>query len=60
MVHNSGKGAKYTRSRRPIELIGASLKMTKTDALKLEYRIKQLPASKKIYELIKGEDRVTI
>jgi len=59
-VHNSGKGAKYTRSRRPLEFIGASFKMTKSDALKLEYRIKQVPANKKIFELIKGEDKVTI
>jgi len=59
-VHNSGKGAKYTRSRRPIELIGASLKMTKSDALKLEYRIKQVPAGKKIIELIRGEDKIII
>jgi putative endonuclease len=59
-VHNSGKGAKYTRSRRPIELVGASFKMTKSDALKLEHRIKQLPASKKIFQLIKGEDKITM
>jgi len=60
MVHNSGKGAKYTRSRKPIEFVGASCKMTKRDALKLEYRIKQVPAGKKIFELIKGEDKITI
>ena len=59
-VHNSGKGAKYTRSRRPIEFVGASFKMTKSDALKLEYRIKQIPANKKIFELIKGEDKITM
>lgn len=34
--------------------------MTKSDALKLEYRIKQVPASKKIFELIKGEDKMTM
>jgi len=60
MVHNSGKGAKYTRSRKPIEFVGASCKMTKSDALKLEYRIKQVPANKKIFELIKKEDKITI
>lgn len=60
IVHNSGKGAKYTRSRRPIEFVGASCKMTKSDALKLEYRIKQVPAGKKIFELVKGEDKITI
>ena len=59
-VHDSGKGAKYTRSRRPIEFVGASFKMTKSDALKLEYRIKQIPANKKIFELIKGEDKITM
>jgi putative endonuclease len=47
MEHNSGKGAKYTKSRRPVELVGISSEMTKSDALKLEYRIKQLPAGKK-------------
>ena len=49
--HNSGKGAKYTRSRRPVKLAGVSPKMTKNEALKLEYRVKQLPADKKISEL---------
>ena len=46
--HNSGKGAKYTRSRRPVELVGISPEMTKSSELKLEYRIKQLPTDKKI------------
>ena len=32
--HNSGKGAKYTRSRRPVKLIGISPEMTKSEALK--------------------------
>ena len=58
--HNSGKGAKYTRSRRPVELVGISSEMTKSEALKLEYRIKQLPADKKISELTKGESEMTI
>ncbi len=59
-VHNSGRGAKYTRSRRPVELVGASSEMTKGDALKLEYRIKQVPASNKNFELTKGEDKMTM
>jgi len=49
--HNSGKGAKYTRSRRPVELVGVSPGMTKSEALKLEYRIKQLPADEKVAQL---------
>ena len=52
--HNSGMGAKYTRSRRPVVLVGTSRDMAKGDAFKLEYRIKQLPADKKIVELEKG------
>ena len=51
--HNTGKGAKYTRSRRPVELISASRAMTRGDALKLEYRIRRLPADRKIMELEK-------
>jgi len=58
--HNSGKGAKYTRSRRPVELVGISPEMTKSDVLKLEYRIKQVPADKKISKLKKEENAMTI
>jgi putative endonuclease len=50
-AHNSGKGAKYTRSRRPVTLVGTSPEMTKSDALKLEYRVKQVPSNKKEFEL---------
>ncbi len=58
--HNSGKGAKYTKSRRPVDLVGISPEMTKSEALKLEYRIKQLPADKKIAELKRKENEMTI
>jgi len=57
--HNSGKGAKYTRSRRPVELVGVSSELTKSDALRLEYKIKQLPADKKIVELTRKEEERT-
>jgi putative endonuclease len=59
IAHNSGKGAKYTRSRRPVELVAASPELTKSDALKLEYRVKQVPASKKYLELTKEENQMT-
>jgi putative endonuclease len=58
--HNLGKGAKYTRSRRPVDLVGISPEMTKSEALKLEYRIKQLPADKKLSELTRKENEMTI
>ncbi|SMC75339.1 putative endonuclease [Desulfocicer vacuolatum DSM 3385] len=53
-VHNAGKGAKYTRGRRPVELLGTTEKMTKSDALKFEIRIKKCPAGKKLSTLKKG------
>ena len=52
-THNAGRGAKYTKSRRPVELVATSREMTKSDALKLEYGIRQLAADKKIIELEK-------
>jgi putative endonuclease len=57
-AHNSGRGAKYTRSRRPVELVGFSSKMTKSDALKLEYRVKYVPTCEKNFELTKEENKM--
>ncbi|CAB1079449.1 COG2827: putative endonuclease containing a URI domain [Olavius algarvensis Delta 1 endosymbiont] len=50
-AHNSGRGARYTRSRRPVELICVSPEISKGAALRLEYRIKKVPADQKIIEL---------
>lgn len=46
-AHNTGKGAKYTKSRRPVRLIYQEAFEHKTDALKREYAIKQLSRSEK-------------
>ncbi len=59
-AHNSGKGAKYTRTRRPVALEAISHKMTKSEALKLEYYIKQVPARKKVPELTKQEAKMAV
>jgi len=40
--------------------IGISPEMTKSEALKLESRIKQLPADKKLSELLRKENEMTI
>jgi putative endonuclease len=53
VAHNSGNGAKYTKSRMPVDVVGVSSKMSKSDALKLEHHIKQVPAGKKVFELTK-------
>ncbi len=51
--HNAGKASKYTRSRLPVKLAASRHEMSKTQAFKLEYRIKKLPARQKIISLEK-------
>ncbi|MBP3896509.1 MAG: GIY-YIG nuclease family protein [Mogibacterium sp.] len=46
-AHNSGKGAKYTRSRLPAELVYTEEYDDKIEAQKREYAIKQLSRSEK-------------
>lgn len=46
--HNEGKGAKYTRGRGPVTLVKTFERLTKSDALKLEYKIKQLSKEEKL------------
>ena len=41
-VHNSGKGAKCTRSRLPVELVYVEEYATKAEAMHREWEIKQL------------------
>lgn len=48
VAHNSGKGAKYTRTRRPIRLVHIEYFDTKEEAMSREYAIKQLPRSEKL------------
>ena len=45
--HNKGIGSKYTRSRRPVKLVWSQNSLTRSDALKLEYKIKQLSKKEK-------------
>lgn len=40
--HNAGKGAKYTKARRPVELVYYEEFQTREEAMKREYAIKQL------------------
>ena len=46
-AHNAGKGAKYTRSRRPVELIYSEVFDDKISAQRREYAIKQLSRAEK-------------
>lgn len=45
--HNAGKGAKYTKTRLPVELVYYEEFATKQEAMKREYAIKQLKNAKK-------------
>lgn len=47
-THNAGKGAKYTKIRRPVQLIHAESFPTKSEALKAEYAFKHQSRQKKI------------
>ena len=47
-VHNDGKGAKYTRTRTPVELVYSEPFESKSEALKREWQIKKLSRSDKL------------
>lgn len=52
--HNSGKGAKYTKSRRPVALVYYETFDSKQEAMKREYAIKQLRRKDKL-RLLEGK-----
>ena len=47
-VHNSGKGAKYTRCRTPVEVVYTEEAESCSTAMKREYAIKQLTRQQKL------------
>lgn len=53
-MHRSGRGAKYTRGRQPLELVYTEMCDDHSQALKREWQIKQLPRAEK-EKLIKKE-----
>ena len=55
-VHNCGKGAKYTKTRRPVELVYFEEFDNKIDAMKREYAFKQLTHKEK-EEIIKNSNK---
>ena len=50
-VHNAGRGAKYTRSRLPVELVRLEEYNSREDAMKREAALKKLSRKEKL-ELI--------
>ena len=48
LSHLNGTGAKYTRAHKPVKIVYKQEFMTKSDAMKEEYRIKHLPRKEKM------------
>ena len=46
-AHNAGKGAKYTKTRRPVELVASAAFETKHEAMSAEWHFKQLSRAQK-------------
>lgn len=53
--HNDGTGAKYTKGRAPVTLLKHFIVSSKSEALKLEIKIKKLPREGKLNFKITSE-----
>ena len=47
-THNKKRGAKYTKTRLPVKLVYTECFNTKSEAMKMEYQIKQLTRQQKL------------
>ena len=47
-AHNAGKGARYTRSRLPVELLASWSFSSKREAMQMEHKLKELTRSQKL------------
>ncbi len=47
-AHNAGRGAKYTRSRRPVALVYAEAFETKREAMRREAALKRMTRAQKL------------
>jgi len=53
-THNAKKGAKYTRGRTPVKLLISKGSLSKSDAMKLEKKVKSVRKDKKV-QLLEAE-----
>ena len=56
-LHMDGRGAKYTRSRRPVRLVRLETHASKSAALRAEAAIKRLPKQEKERYVLAGTPR---
>lgn len=54
-AHNAGKGAKYTKSRRPVKLVYTEEHGTKQEAMSREYAIKRMTRQEKLRMIGEGK-----
>lgn len=59
-AHNNGTGAKYTRTRRPVELLYFEAFPTKEEAMRREWQIKQMTRVEKLKLVNNTENRVEL
>ena len=52
--HNAGKGAKYTKIRRPVVLVYQEMYETKSEALRREYETKTFTRQRKLKLIEEG------
>jgi putative endonuclease len=55
-AHDAGTGAKYTKSRGPVELVYSEISPDRSAASKREYAIKQLTRAEKLELISRGSD----
>ncbi len=55
-AHNAGKGAKYTKARRPVMLEACAAFPTKHEAMSAESRFKRLSRAQKLAVLASAQD----
>lgn len=53
-THLAGKGARYTRSHKPVRLIASRPVGTRAEALRAELAVKRLPRAQKI-DAVRGD-----
>ena len=59
-AHNAGAGAKYTKSRRPVELAYCEAFATKQQAMRREAQIKRLTRQEKLALIESGRDKEAV
>lgn len=55
-MHNSGKGAKYTRGRRPVELVYYEEHETRQEAMQRECAIKKMSRKEKVAMIARKQE----